>query len=151
MAVDVDKVVEHFQAHKVVIGKDSSGDPVYVRVTDDGYLIAKLMAKDTETTDDDVQVACDASGRLYGAYEGDLTVSMGDVEKLLAGHYWKDQRFAYSSGKLQYRGLSTTHKASTSSGNLWWIWKYTYSGNDCTRIEGPLNDDWDDRASLSWA
>ena len=81
----------------------------------------------------------------------DLTVTTGDIEKLLAGHYWKDQRFEFSSGDLIYKGLSTTHKASTSTGNLWWIWKYTWSSGELTRKEGPLNDDWDDRASLAWA
>lgn len=82
---------------------------------------------------------------------GDLTVSMGDVEKLLAGNYWHDARYEYSSGNLIYKGLSTTHKAATNTGNLWWIWKHTWVSGELTRTEGPLNDDWDDRAGLAWA
>lgn len=81
---------------------------------------------------------------------GDLTVTMGDVESLLAEQYWKDKRFDWTSGDLDYMGLSTTHKASTSAGDLWWIFKFTWSGGNPTRIEGPLNGNWDDRASLSW-
>ena len=82
---------------------------------------------------------------------GDLTVTLGDVEKLLAGHYYKDALYEYSGGNLIYKGLSTTHKASQSTGNLWWIWKYTWTSGDLVRTEGPLNDDWDDRAGLAWA
>lgn len=82
---------------------------------------------------------------------GDLTVSMGDLEKLLGGHYWKDQRFAYTAGDLIYKGLSTTHKAATDAGDLWWVWKYTWVSGDLTRIEGPINCNWDDRATEAWA
>ena len=81
---------------------------------------------------------------------GDLTVTLGDVEKLLAGNYWHDARYEYSGGNLIYTGLSTTHKAATDAGNLWWIWKYTWTSGDLVRREGPLNDDWDDRPGLSW-
>lgn len=81
---------------------------------------------------------------------GDLTVTMGDVEKLLAGNYWKDQRMEYSGGNLLYRGLNTTHKTATSA-TSWYIWKYTFSGEDLVRIEGPLTGAWDNRASLAWA
>ena len=65
--------------------------------------------------------------------------------------YWKDKRFDYTSGDLDYKGLSETHKASTAAGDLWNIWKYTWVSGNLTRIEGPLVDNWDDRATLSWA
>lgn len=83
--------------------------------------------------------------------DGDLTVTMGDVEKLLAEHYWLDKRFDWTSGDLDYLGCSTTHKASTSTGNLWWIMKFSWSSGNPTRVEGPLNGNWDTRASLAWA
>ena len=82
---------------------------------------------------------------------GDLTVTLGDVEKLLAGHYWKDQRFSYTSGDLIYKGLSTTHKAATDAGDLWWAWKYTWTSGELTRVEGPINCNWDDVDSEAWA
>jgi len=80
---------------------------------------------------------------------GDLTVTMGDVEKLLASDYWKDQRLEYSGGDLIYKGLNTVHKAATSA-TTWYIWKYTWDGSDCTRIEGPLVGSWDGNDGLAW-
>ena len=65
--------------------------------------------------------------------------------------HWKDKRFDYTSGNLDYIGNSLIHKASTSSSNLWYIWKYTYDGSsNLTRIEGPLPGNWEDRATLDW-
>jgi len=80
---------------------------------------------------------------------GDLTVTMGDVEKLLANDYWKDQRLEYSGGDLVYKGFNTTHKAAVNA-TTWYIWKYTWVGNDCTRIEGPLVGAWSNNAGLAW-
>lgn len=82
-------------------------------------------------------------------YADDLTVSMGDVEKLLATSYWKDQRMDYLAGKLVYKGLNTAHGISTSD-DSWYIQKYTWSAGTMTRIEGPLVGSWDDRATLGW-
>jgi len=82
---------------------------------------------------------------------GDLTVSLSDVEKLLAGHYWKDQRFDYTSGNLDYKGLSITHKAATDAGDLWYVWKFTWASGNLTRIEGPINCNWDDITGEAWA
>ena len=64
---------------------------------------------------------------------------------------WKDKRLAYSGDDLVYMGNSLIHKASTSTGNLWFIWKYSYTVGVLTRIEGPLTGNWDDRATLNWA
>ena len=80
---------------------------------------------------------------------GDLTVTMGDVERLLADGYWKDQRLEYSGGDLVYKGFNTTHKAAVGA-TTWYIWKYTWVGNDCTRIEGPLVGAWSNNSGLSW-
>ena len=81
----------------------------------------------------------------------DLTITMGDVERLLAGNYWNDQRFEFSGDDLIYKGLNTTHKALTSDTD-WYILKYTWDGSgNPTRIEGPLVGSWDNRASLAWA
>jgi len=80
---------------------------------------------------------------------GDLTVTMGDVERLLADNYWKDQRLEYSGGDLIYKGFNTTHKAATDAAT-WYIWKFTWSGSDCVRIEGPLVGSWDGKAGLAW-
>ena len=81
---------------------------------------------------------------------GDLTVSMGDVEKLLAEGYWKDQRLEYSGSNLIYKGLNTVHKAATDA-TTWYIWKFTWAGKNCTRIEGPLVGSWDGNSGLAWS
>ena len=81
---------------------------------------------------------------------GDLTVTMGDVEKLLSGHYWKDQRLTYSSGDLVYKALHTTINTATSA-TTWWIWKYTWTSGDLVRIQGPLVGSVDGQANLGWS
>ena len=123
-------------------------------VTLDNNMVAvKLMAVDTEITGEDIQIACDAEGRLISsaAYTGDLTVTMGDVERLLAKNYWKDELTDYADYDTIYTGRSTTHKASTAAGNLWFIEKLTFAGRNRVRTEGPLVGNWDDRTSLAWA
>lgn len=60
-----------------------------------------------------------------------------------------DTRFEWSSGNLIFKGIHATHKALTSDTH-WLIWKYSYSGDDMVRIEGPLEGAWDNRASLGW-
>ena len=63
---------------------------------------------------------------------------------------YKDERYDYTSGKLDYEGKHTTHKAVTSD-EYWQIWKYTWDGDNNVRKEGPLEGSWTDRASLDWA
>jgi len=60
---------------------------------------------------------------------------------------WKEQRFDWTTGDLDYRGVSLYPGASTSTGDLWWIWKYTWTANKVTRMEGWGWGNWDDRAS----
>lgn len=80
---------------------------------------------------------------------GDLTVSMGDVERLLAENYWKDQRLDWSGGELIYKGLNIEHKAATDE-TTWYIWKLTWVGGELVRKEGPLVGGWNGRAALAW-
>jgi hypothetical protein len=63
---------------------------------------------------------------------------------------WYDQRMDYTTGDLDYRGVSKIHKADVGD-DVWWIWKYTWSGSNCERIEGPLIGNWTGRAALDWA
>ena len=60
-----------------------------------------------------------------------------------------DTRMEYSSGDIIYKGIHATHKAAASNAS-WLIWKYTWTGDDLTRIEGPLEGTWDGRAGLAW-
>lgn len=90
---------------------------------------------------------------------GDVIANFDDVETLLtegnthqAKKYRKHVLFDNPSATVMYVGKSTTHKASQSTGDLWWIWKYTKTAAGViTAIEGPLNGNWDGRASLAWA
>jgi hypothetical protein len=61
-----------------------------------------------------------------------------------------DTRFEYSDGAIIYKGIHGTHKAATDD-TSWLIWKYGWTGSDITRIEGPLEGAWDNRAGLAWA
>ena len=66
------------------------------------------------------------------------------------GGYWRDQRFEYSSSNIVYKGVHELHNAATTDTG-WQVWKYTWTGDDLTRVEGPLSGAWDSRASLDWA
>jgi len=80
-------------------------------------------------------------------------MSVGGVRDRLhictLGCWWKDQRFEYSNGLLIYKAVHRLHDASITEIE-WAIWKFTYSGTDVVRIEGPLSGTWDGRASLGW-
>jgi len=79
-------------------------------------------------------------------------VTIGTEEgRVIIREEWKDTQYEYdSSGNIIYRGVSTEANASTSENKLWYVWKYTWSTDGPTRKEGPLNGNWDDRASLGW-
>lgn len=78
----------------------------------------------------------------------DLTVTMGDVEKLLAQNYWKEKRIEYNAGDPIYIGYHTTLGVATSDSN-WYVFKLTWSSGDMVRQQGPQVTSWDDRA-LGW-
>jgi len=79
-----------------------------------------------------------------------VEIDLSLLEALQAGTHWQDQRFAYSSNNLIYRGLNTTHGAATDAAS-WSIWKYSYDANEnVSRVEGPLTGAWDSRAALGW-
>lgn len=125
--------------------EEDSGDAKLIRIDPDmGGLLVANHVYNTGTG------AWEKMQQPIITVDGDLTVTMGDVEKLLAEYYWLDKRFDWTSGDLDYLGFSTTHKASTSTGNLWYIMKFTWSSGNPTRIEGPLVGNWDGRAALSW-
>ena len=65
--------------------------------------------------------------------------------------HWKHQKFEYDvNDKCIYFGRSLVHDASLSAGELWWVEKYTWVGDNCTVIEGPFPMNWDDRAAYGW-
>jgi hypothetical protein len=66
-----------------------------------------------------------------------------------AGGYFLDQRFDWTSGDLDYRGVHEKHNAATTDTG-WIIWKYSYTGDNVVRIEGPLEGAWDSRTGLDW-
>jgi len=64
---------------------------------------------------------------------------------------WRDIRYYYDSATVMYICKSMTHKASTSTGDHWQIWKVTLNGlEDVTRTEGPIVGNADNRADLGW-
>jgi len=65
--------------------------------------------------------------------------------------YWKDKQYAYdASGNMIYYGVHYLPNASTADGN-WEVWKYTYGTDGITRIQGPVQGAWDNRATLAWS
>lgn len=70
---------------------------------------------------------------------------------IVAGAYFDDCRYAYDvNDNMIYMGFNLIHKAATSD-STWNVWKFTYSGSNLVRKEGPLEGSWDNRASLGWA
>jgi len=66
---------------------------------------------------------------------GDLTVSMDDVEKLLADSYWQRMYpYLYASDRPKYICKNTDIDANLTDTD-WRIWKYTDA--DIPQIEGP--------------
>ncbi|OGC77510.1 MAG: hypothetical protein A2Z27_02825 [candidate division Zixibacteria bacterium RBG_16_50_21] len=80
---------------------------------------------------------------------GDLTVSMGDVEALLSGNYFKQEMYDYSGSDLIYLGRHLSVTAAEAD-TAWWIWKYTYGSGLVTRKQGPLVGAWTGRVGLGW-
>jgi hypothetical protein len=75
-----------------------------------------------------------------------------DIALISTNQYWGEMRFAYNAAKdVEYSGVAKTRGASTSSGNHWYVKKYTYNADlNVTRIEGPIEGNWDDRAAMAW-
>lgn len=68
--------------------------------------------------------------------EANLTVSAGDIEKLLADMYWQ-QTYPYTyavSGRVKYMCRNTSISAALSA-TSWYVWKFDDA--DVPRFEGP--------------
>ena len=63
--------------------------------------------------------------------------------------YWKRKKIEYTSGLPIYVGCHWRFGIGTDD-DQWEIWKFTWSGTDCTDIEGPLTGVYDDRVTLDW-
>ena len=88
--------------------------------------------------------------------EGDLTVSMGDVERLLADQYYKRSKYYYDANdNLEYLCQNTDIDANETDTD-WFCWKFTWtagsvSGFNATTKEGPLQGAVDVApAALAW-
>jgi hypothetical protein len=80
----------------------------------------------------------------------DLTVR-GIIVGSSANTFWKDIRYYLDSSVVMYACHSTVHKASTSDGDKWHIWKYSFDvDGNVIRIEGPIIGNADSHASLGW-
>ena len=63
--------------------------------------------------------------------------------------YWKEKQIAYTSNLPDYVGCHYI-KGAADGDTKWEIWKFSWTGVDCTRIEGPLTGSWTGRAALDW-
>ena len=67
--------------------------------------------------------------------EGDLTVTMGDLERLLNDHYYQRMKpYSYASGNIKYLCKNTDIDANETDTD-WLIWKFTDA--DIPEKEGP--------------
>jgi len=66
------------------------------------------------------------------------------------GEIYLSQRYEWSADGIIYRGVHRSINASTSSTN-WWIWKYTWTTNNITYKQGPLEGTWTGRVALGWS
>lgn len=123
---------------RLIAGRDSSDNPRQVRVAaitgvaDQGYLPVILIGQDP--SGDPVSIACDAEGRLMGAYEGDLTVTMGDVEKLLAEAYWLNTKLFYDASDNCIYKCCNNDLSAADGDTDWYVTKYDWTGGNCTQI-----------------
>jgi hypothetical protein len=153
-----ERYVELYAAEKAAAGETAAKEPLILRVTDDGYLIAKVRALDIDDTGEDIDLVCTPDGALKTAIDfvlGDLTLTMGDLEKLAAGQYWLATKIEYDSNdpkRIKYVGLHTTMNVATSDSG-WRLIHIDYDGTS-TRITGvwKQTDAWDDRdaPAVAW-
>jgi hypothetical protein len=82
---------------------------------------------------------------------GDLTVTLGDVERLLADQYYTRMKiFAYGSGRIKYITRNTDIAAGETDTD-WFCWKFT--DVSLPEKEGPRQGAVNDEAAvngLSW-
>ena len=71
-----------------------------------------------------------------GFETGDLDITLGDVEMLLADMYWKRTKLFYSGNNVEYVCYNTDIDANETDTD-WYIWKLVYTGNNMTEKEGP--------------
>jgi len=83
--------------------------------------------------------------------QDNLVSGIGNKEVLASLNViWRDKRYDYTSGNMDYMGVNTYHAAATTDTD-WEIWKFTYDVDKNTvRIQGPLQGSWDNRAALGW-
>ena len=83
--------------------------------------------------------------------EGDLTVTMGDVERLLGDQYYARMKiYSHSSGNVKYVCKNTNIDAAESDTD-WYCWKFTDA--DIPDKEGPRQSAVDAEATIdaeSW-
>lgn len=66
---------------------------------------------------------------------GDLTITMGDLEALLADHYYKRTKtYSYGSGRIKYLARNTDIDAAEADTD-WLCWKFSDADN--ADSEGP--------------
>lgn len=69
-------------------------------------------------------------------FAGDLTVTLGDVERLLANQYYKRMKtYSHASGRIKYICRNTTIDAAETDTD-WFCWYFTDASPP--EIEGPL-------------
>ena len=78
--------------------------------------------------------------------EGDFTATLGDLESLIIGNYFKDVRYDYDVDyNCIYTGSHLTLGAATSDTD-WYILRYDYTANNCVRKRFRITS-WENRAS----
>ncbi|MBE9592714.1 MAG: hypothetical protein IMF19_04470 [Proteobacteria bacterium] len=77
---------------------------------------------------------------------GDITVTMGDVERLLAEYYWLKFKYDYDgNGNCIYKGKNVSLSAADGDTD-WYITRYDYTDNDCTEKRVRITS-WTNRAA----
>jgi hypothetical protein len=72
------------------------------------------------------------------------------IRQLASDSFWKVKVMTYdASDNLTYMACNKVQSTATSA-ETWYIWKYTWTGANCTMIEGPLVGSVDGQAALGW-
>ena len=81
-------------------------------------------------------------------YSGDLTVTMGDVERLLAGAYWLNIKYDYNAnGELIYKGCNDDLNAANGDTD-WYITRFDYTNGSVIQVR-IRKTSWTNRA-IGW-
>jgi len=140
-----DRIVSDVQGRPVLAVYDSENDVIKMATTSDGDNAIKIynFVYNSST------LQWERMRQPTVDLNGDLTVTMGDVEAATNNTYWRKTLYDYDGDdNVIYKGVHITYNAADSDTGHYII-KYTYTGDNLTKKQLATGA-WTNRTGLSW-